>query len=150
MGEEGGLYFPYRGAPFPNEPVSQYRFVNLPKTGANDRTHENDANALSWHKVNASFWDFIGLIQVNCFGMGYSRKNTNRGVWGHTFLKKPYNFFCFSLYPWKFQAKQSFTHGDFVKLYMLNPSEIVRPKNQDPWRFEMDFSQSPLEIPLCF
>ena len=41
------LYFPCRGAPFPDEPVSQYRFVNLAKTDANDRTHENGANTLS-------------------------------------------------------------------------------------------------------
>ena len=41
-----GLYFPCGGAPLPNNPVSQYRCVNLPKTGDNYRTHENDANAL--------------------------------------------------------------------------------------------------------
>ena len=34
----------------------QYRCVNLPKTDANDRIYKNDANALSWYKVNASFW----------------------------------------------------------------------------------------------
>ena len=30
--KRGGLYFPYVGAPFPNDPVSQYRYANLPKT----------------------------------------------------------------------------------------------------------------------
>ena len=55
-GEEGGLYFACGGAPLPNELVSQYICVNLPKTDDNDRTHENDANALSSHMVNASSW----------------------------------------------------------------------------------------------
>ena len=32
VGEEGGLYFPYVGAPLPNDSVSQYRYANLPKT----------------------------------------------------------------------------------------------------------------------
>ena len=56
VGEEGETLLPMRGTPLPNEPVSQYRRVNLPKTDDNDRTHENDANALSSHTVNASFW----------------------------------------------------------------------------------------------
>ena len=30
--------------------------MNLSKTDDNDRTHKNDANTLSWHKVNTSFW----------------------------------------------------------------------------------------------
>ena len=48
-GEKGGLYFPWRGrgAPFSNEPVSQYKCLHLPKTDDNDRTHKNDANTLS-------------------------------------------------------------------------------------------------------
>ena len=36
-----------RGAPLPNELVSQYRYVILPKTNDDSRTYENDANALS-------------------------------------------------------------------------------------------------------
>ena len=35
------------GAPLHNEPASQYRCKNLPKTDDNDRTHENDANTPS-------------------------------------------------------------------------------------------------------
>ena len=46
-GGEGGI-FPCRGTPILNEPVSQYsRWVNLSKTDDNDRTHGNNANALS-------------------------------------------------------------------------------------------------------
>ena len=56
--KRGRRYFPCGGTPLPNEPVSQYRRVNLPKTDDNDRTHKkNDANALSSHMVNASFWE---------------------------------------------------------------------------------------------
>ena len=40
----------------PSEPLSQYRFMNLPKTDDNHRTYKNDANTLSCHMVNASFW----------------------------------------------------------------------------------------------
>ena len=37
--EEGGFTSHAGGAP-----LSQYRFINLPKTDDNDRTHKNDAN----------------------------------------------------------------------------------------------------------
>ena len=47
----GNMYigiFSCRGTPILNEPVSQYsRWVNLSKTDDNDRTHGNNANALS-------------------------------------------------------------------------------------------------------
>ena len=60
------------------------------------------------------------------------QKKNKRG-WGHTFLKKFWkksqSFFCISLYPWKFQAKQSPTLRNLVKLCMLHSSEISRPKN---------------------
>ena len=84
-----------RGAPLPNELVSQYRYVILPKTNDDSRTYENDANALSWHMVNASFWASacIGPIQVNCFGMGCSQSKKNkRGKEGGF---KPQELFCF-------------------------------------------------------
>ena len=38
-------------------PVSQYTIqINLPKTDADDRTNENDADSLSRQKFNAPFW----------------------------------------------------------------------------------------------
>ena len=43
------------GAPLPNEPVSQYRCVNFPKTDDNDRANGNDVNVLSGHMANAFF-----------------------------------------------------------------------------------------------
>ena len=91
--------------------------------------------------------------------------------------KKPWNCFGFSLYPWKFQVKQNSTPGNLTKLYMLNPLKISRPKTknfkklhpwkfgkigcvtsfgnfkaktQDPWKFHVNFSWSPLDIPRCF
>ena len=42
----GGLY-PHAGVSLPNDPASQYRCMNLPKTDDNDRTHKNDTNTLS-------------------------------------------------------------------------------------------------------
>ena len=30
--------------------------MNLPKVDDNDKTHNNDANHMSWHLVNSSFW----------------------------------------------------------------------------------------------
>ena len=71
--KRGGLYFPCAAAPLPSEPVPQYKCVNLPKTADNDRTHENNSNALDiWlillsgqvpHRTNSSqlFWN--GLFQ---------------------------------------------------------------------------------------
>ena len=136
----------------PNELVSQYRCMSLPKTNDNDRTYKNDANILSWHKVNASFWARSLQEQDNCFGMGYYRKKHTRGLnLTYFFVKKPRLFWFFSvMYPWKSQAKQSSTHRNLVKLRMLHSLEISRPKDQDLWKFYMNFSWSPLEIPLCF
>ena len=59
-------------------------------------------------------------IQLNCFGMGYSRKKNKQGGFEDIlFWSKPWNSFCFSLYCWKFQTKQSSTPGILVKLCML-------------------------------
>ena len=82
------------------------------------------------------------------------RTNSSQLFWNGLFQKKKQGglrtFFCYSLYSWKFQAKQSSTSGNLLQLCMLHPSEISRPKNQDPWKFYMNFSWSSLEIPLCF
>ena len=43
--------------------------------------------------------------------MGYSRKNPNRGVEDILFWKTSGIFHFFTLYPWKFQTKQSLTPG---------------------------------------
>ena len=51
-GKEEGTYpapapIPHAEVLLPSEPVSQYRYINLPKTDDNDRTYKNDANTLS-------------------------------------------------------------------------------------------------------
>ena len=61
------------------------------------------------------------------------------GDWGHTFFwKKPGIVLIFLCTSWKFQVKQNYTPGNLVKLCMLNPSEISRPKKNfiklHPWK----------------
>ena len=113
--------------------------------------HMKMMQMLSWHKVSGSFWASAFRTNSNqLFWKGLFQKKTNRGFEDILFWKKPWDFFCFSLYPWKFQAKQSSAPGNLVKLCMLQPLEISSPQNQDPWKFQMNFSWSTLEIPLCF
>ena len=73
-----GLYFPCAGVPLPNEPVSQYKCVNLPKTDDDDRTHENDSNALD-------IWSMLLSGQVP------HRTNPNQLFWNGLFQKKEPN-----------------------------------------------------------
>ena len=113
--------------------------------------HMKVMEMLSWHKVNGSFWaSEVRTNSKQLFWKGLFQKKTNRGFEDKIFWKKPWNFFGFSLYPCKFQAKQSSTPENLVKLCMLQLLEISRPQNQDPWKFHMNFSWSNLEIPLCF
>ena len=76
--------------------------------------------------------------------MGYSRIKPNRKGEG----EEKGGFFLFLLYPWKSQTKQSSP----LKI----PQNWVRSfgnsktKNEDPWKFHITFSWSPLEIPLRF
>ena len=46
-------------------------------------------------------------------------------------MKKTLEFLSFLLYPWKFQTKQSFTHGNSAK-WVLDPLENLRPKTKTP------------------
>ena len=46
MWEKNG-FIPHAGVLLPNEPISNYRCMDLHKTDDNDRTHKNDANILS-------------------------------------------------------------------------------------------------------
>ena len=50
---DGWALLPMQGCFFPTSTTIQ---MNLPKTDADDRTHENDADSLSRQKFNASFW----------------------------------------------------------------------------------------------
>ena len=77
--------------------------------------------------------------------MSYSRKKqAARG--GHTFVKTPLEFFIFLLDPWKFQTNQSSTAGNCAKLCYISLVNS-KTKKQDPWKFHIIISWSPLEIP---
>ena len=122
----------------------------------------------------------IGPIEVDYFGMGYSRRKNPIGsgrLRTYFFLKETWNCFDFSLYllkisgktklhPWKFgkimyveslgnfKAKKK----NFIKLHPWKLGKIMyvtslwnfKAKNQDLWKFLMNFSWSPLDIPHCF
>ena len=91
--------------------------------------------------------------------MGYSRKKIQAGVGvgggggrlriyfsslPHHFLE----FLDFSLYTLKFQRKQAFTIE--IMQSFAKPLRISNVKNQDPWKFHMNFLWTPLKIPLRF
>ena len=60
------------GVLLPNKPVPKYRYMDLPKTDDNYRTHKNDANILSWHIVSMLLSldkCLIGAIEFTCFGI---------------------------------------------------------------------------------
>ena len=84
--------------------------------------------------------------------MGYSRKNPNGTEdIGSYFFNETLECLGLSLYPWKFQRKQSFTSSP-----QENPENCItrignsKTKEQDPWKFHMIFSLSPLENQLFF
>ena len=90
------------------------------------------------------------LSRTCALELGYSRKNPNKGCWGHTFFwKRPLEFVDLSLYPWKFQTKWSFTPGNSTKscyTHWIFQGQKPRPM-EIPSYF---FNWSCLEIPLPF
>ena len=85
------------------------------------------------------FWDWN-----TCKKKALPQKIKWRGDWRHnTFFKKGFLF-----YPWIFQTKQSFTNTNSAKLCYF--TQNFKAKNQEPWKFQYNFSLSPLEIPYCF
>ena len=65
---------------FHNELVSQDRSMNLPKTDDNHRTHKNDANTLSRHKANASFWTIVSEEQFKSLGLESQRPYASSNI----------------------------------------------------------------------
>ena len=63
-----------------NEPVSQDRHMNLPKTDDNHRTHKNDVNTLSRHKANASFWTISSGEQFKSLGLESQRPYASSNI----------------------------------------------------------------------
>ena len=80
--------------------------------------------------------------------MGYSRKNSNRGGWGYTFLKPPLEFFIFLFYPWKFQTKQSSTLD--ISQNCVRSTGNSKVKNKDPWKFHIFFFGHPWKFHIFF
>ena len=56
--EKRGALSPMQGVLLRNEPVLQHRFMNLPKTDDNDRTHKNDPN------IHLDIWSMLLCGQV--------------------------------------------------------------------------------------
>ena len=78
---------------------------------------------------------YIGLFQKEAGGLRTYIFEKNPGIF-HFFYFTPGNSTQI-LHPWKFQK------------FLLDPLEI-KAKNQDPWKFHIIFSSSPLEIPPHF
>ena len=71
--------------------------------------------------------------------LGYSRKNP-KDKNGKRLLE----FLDLSLYPCKFQTKWSSTPGNSMKLCYTHWNFRSKTKKQDPWKFHIIFSGSPL------
>ena len=79
--------------------------------------------------------------------MGYSRKNSNRGVWGYTFLKILLEFSIFFTLPQEIPDKTKLIH---LHKIVLDPFWKFQGQKQTPLEIPSNFPWSPLEIPLCF
>ena len=79
--------------------------------------------------------------------MGYSRKNSNRGVWGYTFLKILLEFFIFFTLPQEIPDKTKLIH---LHKIVLDPFWKFQGQKQTPLEIPSNFPWSSLEIPLCF
>ena len=77
----------------------------------------------------------------------HKKKQTGR-VEDILFWNPPWNFSFFLLYPWKFQAKQSFTPGKSKNFFRSLGNS--KAKNQDPWKFHIIFSWSNLGSSTSF
>ena len=80
------------------------------------------------------------------------KKSKQLRFWEHTFLKKNPGIFRFVTLPFEIlQRKQSFIPRKFTEFCdMVTPLGNSNAKNQNPWKFLMIFSGSPLEIPHFF
>ena len=95
----------------------------------------------------------IYLEFVDHVTMSYSRKKQKKskkvGGWGYTFLKKKtWNFYICHFNLGNFREKKI----SAPKMFRNYVASLGNPKvkNQDPWKFCMFFSWSPLEIALLF
>ena len=91
-----------------------------------------------------------GVINVlsQVYLLGYSRKKTNRGGWGYTFLKIPLEVFIFFTWLLKFPDKK-LNPWIFHKI-VLNPWEIPRPKAKTPGNSTLFFLGHPRKFHFVF
>ena len=83
--------------------------------------------------------------------MGYSRKkNWGVGWLGHKFLKKPLEVFLFFFVPLEISGQVKLYPWKFGKIMNVISLANFKTKDQDPWKFHMNFSWSSLEIRCCF
>ena len=75
--------------------------------------------------------------------LGYSRKDPNRGGSGYTFLRNPSGIFKFVSLPLENPEKTNFHPWKFC-VTSLGDSKV---KSQDPCKFDMNFSLTPLTDP---
>ena len=78
------------------------------------------------------------ILSRTCFlayapELGYSRKDTNSGRWGHAFMKMTPGIFRFATLPLDILDKMKLHHWKFHQI--VSPIGISKAKNQDPWRF---------------
>ena len=94
------------------------------------------------------------ILSRTCFlayapELGYSRKNPNRGCWGHTFLKKTRGIFRFVTLPLEIPDKMELHPWKFHQI-VSHPLEFPRPKTKTHGNSTVFFCWSCLEIPLLF
>ena len=92
--------------------------------------------------------DCVVTIGSAIWEWGIPEKNQIGGVEDILFWKNP-GIFRFSLYPWKFQTKQSFSPRNSTQL-CITPSEILRTKTKTPGNTTPRNSMSVLTNPWKF
>ena len=81
--------------------------------------------------------------------LGYSLKDTNRGCWEHTLLKKTPGMYRYVTWTLKIPDKMKLHLWKFHQI-VLQPLECPRPKTKTHGSSTLFFSWSCLEIPLFF
>ena len=89
---------------------------------------------------------FLQLTEV--LGWGYSRKKPNMRTY---FFENPSGVFHVFTLPLEIPDRTKLHLWKFHKIVLATSlGNLKTSKSQDPWKFHMIFSWSPLEIPLCF
>ena len=104
----------------------------------------------------------IGPTQVSYFGIGYSRRKNpaecvcvcvgagGGGFRTYFFLKKTLELCWFFLYLLEISGKTKLHPWEFGKIMYVSFLWNFQAKNQDLWKFSLNFSWFPLDVPRCF